>query len=192
MELYEAIEKRRTIRIFKKGANEEQLRKIILAGSKAPSAVNRQPWEFIIVEDQKSIDQLAELKYQQNRKKDPDRNQGSDEAREKEALFQKKSFRNASIVAVCNEVDWERSVWLSIENMSLAAVAEGLGSGIILYWGEEKKEVGKLLGLPENYELTAIMKFGEPGEKGFSRDKNRWAERRPDFSWLHKDRYQQK
>lgn len=36
MDVYEAIEKRRTIRIFESGVSEEQLRKIILAGTKAP------------------------------------------------------------------------------------------------------------------------------------------------------------
>lgn len=192
MDLYEAIEKRRSIRVYKKGASEEQLRKIILAGTKAPSAVNRQPWEFVIVEDHKIIDQLAELKYQLNRKKDPDRGKRDADAREKEALNQKKFFKNASIVAVCNEVDWERSAWLCIENMSLAAVAEGLGSVITLYWGPEKEEAGKVLGLPDNYELTAIMKIGVPGEEGYARDENPWAPRRPDFSWLHKDRFQRK
>ena len=59
MDVYEAIEKRRTVRIFKKGATEEQLRRIILAGAKAPSAGNRQPWEFIIVDDSRIIDQLG-------------------------------------------------------------------------------------------------------------------------------------
>jgi len=73
MDVYEAIEKRRTIRIFKQGASEEQLKKITLAGTKAPSAGNCQPWEFIIVDDQKIIDQLAELKYQQNRRLSPSR-----------------------------------------------------------------------------------------------------------------------
>ena len=192
MDLYEAIEKRRSIRVYKKGATEDQLRKIILAGTKAPSAVNRQPWEFIIVEDQKIIDQLADLKYQLNRKKDPDRGEKDADAREKEALNQKKIFKNASIVAVCNEVDWERSAWLCIENMSLAVVAEGLGSVITLYWGAEREEAGKVLGLPDNYELTAIMKIGVPGEEGYARDENPWAPRRPDFSWLHKDRFQRK
>jgi nitroreductase len=47
MDVHEAIEKRRTIRTFKKEAAEEQLRRIILVGSKAPSGGNRQPWEFI-------------------------------------------------------------------------------------------------------------------------------------------------
>ena len=190
MDVYEAIEKRRTIRIYKNPASEEQLRKIILAGTKAPSAVNRQPWEFIIIKDQNIIDQLAELKYQLNRKEDPHRKEEDPDLREKKALGQKKSFKNASVVAVCNEVEWERSVWLCIENMSLAAVAEGLGSGIVLYWGEEKKTAEKILGIPGSHELTAIMKIGEPGEKGFARDKNPSAPRRAEFSWLHRDRFQ--
>ncbi len=192
MDFYEVIEKRRSIRVCKQGATEEQLRRIILAGTKAPSAVNRQPWEYIIVEDQGIIDQLAEFKYQLNRKKDPDRGDMTDEEREKGALRQKRYFRNTSVVAVCNEVEWERSVWLSIENMSLAAVAEGLGSCIVLLWGEEKKKAEALLGIPENYELTALLKIGVPGEKGFSRDKNPWAPRRPEFSWLHKNRFGEK
>jgi len=192
MDLYEAIEKRRSIRVCRQGAKQEQLRRIILAGTKAPSAVNRQPWEFIIVEAHSIVAQLAELKYQLNRKKDPDREDLTDEAREKGALRQKRYFRNTSIVAVCNEKGWERSVWLAIENMSLAVVAEGLGSCIVLYWGEEKKKAEALLGLPQNYELTALLKVGVPGEKGFARDRNPRGPRRPDFSWLHMDRFGRK
>jgi nitroreductase len=188
MDLYEAIEKRRTIRIFKSRASEEQLRKIILAGTKAPSAVNRQPWEFIILRDQEIIDQLSDIKREQTRKGPPRTAKGAD-AVESIANAQKESFRNASIVAVCNIVEWERSVWLCIENMSLAAVAEGLGSGIVLYWGEGKKEAERVLGLPEGYELTAILKIGKPGEEGYPRGKNPYAPKRPEFSWLHIDRF---
>ena len=190
MDLYEAIERRRTIRVFKEGASEEQLRKIMAAGTKAPSAVNRQPWEFILVKDQKLIDQLAEIKFQQNKKDPPQRAKGNPAAAEKLAQVQKDSFRNASIIAVCHLVDWERSVWMCLENMSLAAVAEGLGSGIVMYWGEGQKEAGKALGLPEGYEVTAVLKIGVPGEEGFRRDKNPFAPRRPDFSWLHVNRFQ--
>ncbi len=191
MDLYEAIEKRRTIRVYKEGATEEQLRKIILAGTKAPSALNRQPWEFVIVEDQSLIDQLAEMKYRLTLKT-PVRNPEKQKKLEKIANAQKESFRNASIVAVCNKVEWERSVWLCIENMSLAAVAEGLGTGIVLYWDEENAMAGELLGLPADYELTAVLKIGVPGEEGYSREENPFGPRRQDFSWLHKDRYQAK
>ena len=189
MELYEVIEDRRTIRVFKESATEEQLKKIILAGTKAPSAVNRQPWEFILVKDEAVVAQLSEIKYRQTKSHPPQKVQADPAAVEKLAKAQKDSFQNAAIVAVCHMVDWERSVWMCIENMSLAATAEGLGSGIVLYWGEGQKEVGSVLGLPEEYEVTALLKIGVPGEEGYSRDKNPYYPRRPEFTWLHHDRF---
>lgn len=189
MDLYEAIEKRRTIRILKEPAGEEQLKRIILAGTKAPSAVNRQPWEFILVEDREIVNRLSQIKYEQTKAYPPKSAEGNPEAVEKLAGFQRDSFADASIVAVCHLVEWERSVWMCLENMSLAAVAEGLGSGIVLYWGEHQKEAGKVLGLPQDYEVTALMKIGVPGEEGHPREKNPFMPRRPEFSWLHRNRF---
>ncbi len=182
MDIYEAIEKRRTIRIYKKDATEDQLRRLLLAGAKAPSAGNRQPWEFIIVDDQKLIDQISEIKYQLNRTVSfqPGESQKEMDAR---ALSQKKSFEHASIVAVCCGLEQAANGWLSIENISLAALAEGLGTGIVSYWGEAKKQVEKALGLPEDHELVCVLKIGVPGEEGTPR------KRRPDFSWLHRNRF---
>src|SRR3989304_1856475 len=134
MELHEAVEMRRTIRIFKKKASEDQLKKIILAGTQAPSAGNSQPWEFIIIDDQKIIDQIAEQKFQLSLTMPPRAGEGPEEVR-KRALGQKKSFENASAVAVCYQNGHAASAWLSIENMSLVAVANGLGSGIVVFWG---------------------------------------------------------
>lgn len=181
MDVYEAIEKRRTIRIFKTGATEEQLRRIILAGSKAPSGSNRQPWEFIMIDDPQIINQLAEIKYKQNRKMAPGTGETQKDV-EGRALNQQKWFQNSSVVAVCTTSGQSLNGWLAVENMSLAAVAEGLGSNIIGYAGDEKKEAEKLLGLPGDYELTCVLKFGVPGEE--SKPK-----RRPDFSWLHKNKF---
>jgi nitroreductase len=182
MDIYEAIEKRRTIRIFKKGAKEEQLRKIILAGSKAPSAGNRQSWEFIVIDDPKTIDQLAEIKYQLNRKFSPGPGETQKEVEDR-ALNQKKWFQNSSVVAVCTRSGDFGTGWLAVENMSLAAVGEGLGSNIITYWDEGKKEVEKILGLTGDYELTCVLKFGVPGGEVTS------PKRRPEFSWLHKNKF---
>ena len=188
MELYEAIERRRTIRSFKAPATIEQIKRLLLAGTKSPSAVNKQPWEFVHIDDPALIDQIANTKYaltMKNALGDAE----ADEALKKRALDQKASFQNASVVAVCNQVEWERSVWMCMENISLAAVAEGLGSGIVLFWGEEKHMVGELLGLPYDIEVTAIMKIGIPAEQGFERDNNPYAPRRPEFSWLHRNRF---
>ena len=182
MELYEAIEKRRTIRIFKKPATGEQLRKIILAGSKAPSAGNRQPWEFIIVDDQKTADQLGEIKYQQNRQVSFQKGETEKEM-DARALAQKKSFENAGVIAVCSGSGQANNGWLAIENISLAAVADGLGTGIVSYWDEGKAQAEKLLGIPKDYELVCVLKVGVPGEEGTSRS------RRPEYSWLHKNRF---
>jgi 5,6-dimethylbenzimidazole synthase len=188
MELYDAIEKRRTIRVYKKGASEEQLRKIILAASKAPSGGNSQPWEFIIIDDQTLIDQFAELKYQLNKGYGLKEGDDPKEA-EARASRQKESFKNASVVAVCSQKGGASGAWLCIENMSLAAVADGLGSGIVTYWAKQKEEGERLLGLPDGCELIAIMKIGVPGEEGSPRDKNPSRTRRPDFSWLHKNKF---
>jgi nitroreductase len=182
MDVYETIEKRRTVRIFKKGATEEQLRRIILAGSRAPSAGNRQSWEFIVVDDAKAIDQLGEIKYQLNRKFSPGPGETQKEVEER-ALLQKKWFQNASVVAICTRSGDTGTGWLAVENMSLASVAEGLGSNIISYWDEGKREVEKLLSLPGDYELTCVLKIGVPGGEVTA------PKKRSEFSWLHKNRF---
>jgi len=182
VDVYEAIEKRRTVRVFKKGATEEQLRKIIVAGTKAPSGGNRQTWEFIIIDDPKVIDQLGEIKYRLNRTFTPQPGETQKEV-ESRALFQKKSFENASIVAVCSSREQAVNGWLCIENMSLAAVAEDLGTGIVSYWNEAQKEAEKVLGIPEKYELVCVLKVGVPGEVPGPR------KLRPESSWLHRNKF---
>ena len=62
MDVWEAIEKRRTIRAFSAPVPMEMLRKLIWLGSRAPSASNSQPWEFIIIKDRDTINEIAEQK----------------------------------------------------------------------------------------------------------------------------------
>jgi 5,6-dimethylbenzimidazole synthase len=190
VDIYEAIEKRRTIRIFKKPATDDQMKKIILAGTKAPSARNTQPWEFVIVEDQELIDAIANMKYNLTVKM---ASAGGVEREKisKLAGAQKDSFRNASILGVFHKQGGESSAWLCIENISLSAVAEGLGSGIVFYAPEERAMITELLGLPADFDLTAILKIGVPGEEGYRREDNPYAPRRPEFSWLHKNKYKE-
>ena len=187
MDVYEAIERRRTIRAFTQGVSEELLRKIILAGTKAPSASNRQPWEFIILDDPKIIDQIAELKYQQNRRMS---GPGSTQAdTDKRALQQQKAYQNCSVVAVCHKGGQgeAKSTWMCIENMALAATAEGLGIVPSSFGGEHQEAVQKLLGLPEGYELATVMLIGV--QEGLSRENFPGVPQRPEFSWLHRNRF---
>ncbi len=182
MDVYEAIEKRRSIPSFKTGATEEQLRRIVLAGSRAPSGGNYQPWEFIIVDDPAIVGQLGELKYRLDKGLKPDDNKTPKDV-EEHALSQKRGFAHASVVAVCASLGEFSAGWLAVENMSLAAVAEGLGSAIAYYWGDGKSMAEKLLGLPSGYHLTCVLKIGVPeGEVAP-------PVRRPDFSWLHRNTF---
>ncbi len=190
MDVYDAIEKRRTIRVFSQGVSEEILRKIISVGTKAPSAGNRQPWEFIIVDNPKIINQIAEQKYQQNRIISP--NPGETQADVDEAaLKQKKAYQNCSVVAVCHKEGHEQAVstWMCIENMALAATAEGLGIVPSTFWQEGKYQeaVEKLLGIPEDYELATVVLIGV--QEGYPNKKYPDITNRPDFSWLHRNRF---
>jgi len=191
MELYEAIEKRRTIRVMKGKASEEQLKRILLAGTKAPSGGNSQPWEFIVIDDPEITEQLAEFKYQLSLGLSFREGESQEEI-EARARHQKKSFDQTSVVAVCTPSGQSQGAWLCIENMSLAAVAEGLGSGIVTYWGNEKKRAEKILKLPDDYQLVAVVRIGVPGEEGFPREMNPARPRRPEFSWVHKNTFVQK
>lgn len=52
MEFQKVVEERRSIRHFnKKELTKETIEKILQAGVLAPSARNRQPWEFIVIKD---------------------------------------------------------------------------------------------------------------------------------------------
>lgn len=59
METWDAIRARRNVRAFEdRPIPEEDLQRILEAGLRAPSATNRQPWDFVLSTDR---DQLREL-----------------------------------------------------------------------------------------------------------------------------------
>ena len=53
---------RRSVRKYlPKKVNEEDVKKILKAAMYAPSAINEQPWEFIVVDDEKMIFDLGNV-----------------------------------------------------------------------------------------------------------------------------------
>ena len=211
MDVYEAIEQRRSVRVFKQDVSEEQVRKLLLAGTKAPSGSNVQPWEFILIDDPQIIEQIAEHKYQQTLKMRIDRMILDDPRMIEQihqqtldtplplqgAVRQRDAYRNCAVVAVCNKkghgigrkpwmnVENIASTWMCIENMALAATADGLGMVISILREEHKVAVEKLLGIPEDYELATMVLIGVKGETPGERR----GGMRPAFSWLHKNRF---
>jgi nitroreductase len=61
MDVFDAIKGRRSVRAFKSTpVKEEDLQKILEAAVLAPSAGNRQPWEFVVVKNQETKQKLVQ------------------------------------------------------------------------------------------------------------------------------------
>jgi len=149
MSLLDAIFKRRSIRHYQsKPVPKEVLKNILEAGRTAPSANNAQPWHFIVVTDPKIKQQLSQGNWNQ--------------------FIKDSSF---TIVA-CGDKDnqWATiDVTIALENMVIAAEAQGVGSCWVGDFKEE--EVKKLLNIPDNLKIICQVSFGYPAEKPRSRTK---------------------
>ena len=143
MSLLDVIFRRRSIRSYKKEPiPDEVLRNILEAGRLAPSADNAQPWHFIVVTDSRIKEKLSRGRWN---------------------YFIKDS---AVTVVGCGykENEWSTiDVTIALENMVIAAEAQGVGSCWIGDFVEE--EVKKLLGIPNNLKVIALVSFGYPAEK---------------------------
>jgi nitroreductase len=188
MDVFEAIMKRRTVRTFTRGIPEDALRKLLLAGTKAPSGSNAQPWEFIIIDDPKILGIINGGNYQ------PSIDFSFPTQR---ALNQKNVYRNCTVLAVCNKKEQKNqrkawmnieniaSTWMCIENMALVATADGYGIVTSIFREEDKVAAEKLLGIPEDRELATIMLIGVQGEAPGRREQTAG----PDFSWLYRNKF---
>jgi nitroreductase len=165
MDILEAITSRRTIRKFSAPPTPEQLQRVLKAGGKAPSAGNRQAWFVVVVNDDEKKDKLAEYKISLFPRREPE----TDETRAMRES-QKEVFKNCTTLIFYThapEIKFqhrynEASVWLCVENLCLAAVAEGLGTQIFAYWDEGEANVNKLLGVPEDYTQITGVQIGTP------------------------------
>ena len=147
MDLYEVIEKRKSIRKFKPDPVPDTIiHKILSAGMQAPNAFNREPWEFILVKDKTLRDEIAGMRI-----KIPP---------------QKVALETAPVlIVVCynNELaeDALGSAYACIENILLAVTAEGLGGVTLTFHG---KNIKALLQIPDGYDVATVIPLGYPDE----------------------------
>ena len=165
MELWEVFEKRRTNRIFSGQPTDAQIDRVLHAGSLAPSAGDKQAWFVVVVNDPETKEKMSEIKRGYNATWTPD----TEEGRAKLEV-QKNAFINCtSLVFYTFSPEPEDphgadmgSVWMHIENVSLAAVEEGLVTQLFGLSGEVTKGVNTLLGVPAKYRLVIGLNIGLP------------------------------
>lgn len=154
MDTFECIRKRRDIRSFiDREVSDETIMKIIEAGRLAPSAMNLQPWHFIVIKDKQTIKALGPLCTSGRFVVDA-------------------SFAVVVVTDPSNkwhEVDGARAV----QNMALAGWSEGVGCCWIGAINRER--VKDMLNIPQNLHVLTILPFGYPEQFTVKRKKNRKA-----------------
>lgn len=159
-ETIKTIHQRKSVRNYTDQAvTKEQLETLVRAGMAAPTAINTQPWQFVIVTDKALKADYAKGNMQ-------------------EAMINKCS---AMIVVCCDmslENDraknfWQQDCAAATENILLAAESMGLGTvwtGV--YPVEERvKTVSEKFGLPENVTPFCVILVGYPDGSDQPKDK---------------------
>lgn len=165
MDLFEVIEKRRSIRKFKrKPVARKDLKRILEAGRLAPSGGNRQPWYFIVVRDLEIKKALSIVANNQKFIADADivivalGDPGT-----------KPKFNVSSI-----RIPHKQDPMIAIEHMILAATALGYGTCWIGAFNEN--EVKRILKIPENLAVIALLPVGVPDESPSPRSRKAFKE----------------
>ena len=140
---------------------QEKVEQLLRAAMAAPTAVNKQPWHFYVLNTKEAINRLADASQR-----------GGDMVRSA-----------ALVVVVCGDMDkalegkareyWIQDTSAATENLLLAAHALGLGAvwtGV--YPMKERVEMTtKVLNLPENLVPLCTILIGYPAENPTPKDK---------------------
>ncbi|MGQ9622336.1 MAG: nitroreductase family protein [Candidatus Caldatribacteriaceae bacterium] len=143
MDALEVLRTRRSVRRFRPQAVErEKIEAVVDCARLAPSANNLQPWEFVVVTDQRKREDIAKL------------------------TDYGKFIREAPVLLAvfCKDTKYYlEDGCAATENILLAAWALGLGSCWVA--GDKKpyaEEVRRSLGVPEGYHLVGLVAVGYP------------------------------
>ena len=150
MEFDKVIENRRSIRKYKgTPVPRESVLKVLEAARVAPSAMHRQPWHFIVAEDEETRVKLA---------------------------GNQSWAADAPVIIVfladpVTSPNWyHNDVGIAGEHIVLAAASLGLGT---CWMGSTKRdaEIKEILGIPDELKVIAITPLGEPDEDKEPKDR---------------------
>ncbi len=152
MELFDGLISRRSIRKFTgKKLSGEDLRDIIKAGMYAPSARNKQPWHFLVINQRKLLEKIQEVHP-----------------------YASMLVEAGQAIVVCGDENlqngpgyWVVDCSAATQNILLAAHARGFGA---VWLGvhpreERSRAIESLLQLPQHIKVLSIIALGYPAEK---------------------------
>ena len=182
MEFYSAVNARRSVRDFTdETIPEATLKKIIEAAYKAPANDHFRDWHYIIVTDKDIKRELLAGVPKDLTAEDADRMTFISDPIQKESYRvavprQYRMLSEAAAVLVplmkkktdilhpagLSDLNCYASVWCSIENLWLAATAEGYGCNLRIPWGNEEALAQRALGFPDGYMIPCFIGIGRP------------------------------
>ncbi len=173
-DFYEVLKRRRSVRSYTgEPVSDEQLKKLIDLAILAPTAMNLQPWRFIVVTNKKVLSGVnARVKQIMDDQRVAEQMPMEDIAAMISAPGYNIFYGAPALIVITAQKGNQAAVadcQLAAENLFLAAEAMGLGTCYMgfLFFGKEDPEVRKALHMPEGQDLMAACCVGHPkGDAG--------------------------
>jgi len=174
--VYDVIAERRDVRRFRPDEVEEDvLERVLAAAHQAPSVGLMQPWRFVVVRDLSTRSEIRRLAHRERLRQ-------AERFGERARMFLDQKIEGIveaplGVCVCCDHGDPREEVLgrgtipqtdvystaCAIENLWLAARAEGLGVGWVSFY--RPPELAALLGLPARVEPIAYLCIGWPDEQ---------------------------
>lgn len=190
MDFYEVLEKRRTYRDFSdREVSDEILKRVIGSAFKAPTNDHLRQLEFVVVCGREHIAKvIAPLAKNMAAFKELVAEVDESDDKDKMAMFadalpkQQRMLMQSGLLIIpfFRQLTWPllkpveqsslnyfASAWCALENMLLAATAEGLGAVFHIPVSDEAEKIKEIVGAPEGYEFTCLLTMGYPAENAF-------------------------
>lgn len=169
MDVYDAIHNRRSVRQYADApVTDSQVERLLRAAMAAPSAGNGRPWRFVVVRDPDTLARLAVA-----------------------TPYAAPIGRSPVGIVVLADTDaekfagrWPLDCSAAVQNLMLAAYAQGLGSCWLGVYPdpEREAEVAQIIGASDGVAVMCMVSVGVPAAAGAPVDRYR-------TDWVHTERW---
>lgn len=173
MEFFDLVKNRRSIRRYKPDlVKKEDILKVLDAANWAPSAMNWQPWEFIVVSGKRlkemgiSYENVVRNFSQSLYGKDDDQIISSKEFIKFAAVYGGAPLAIVVLAKLSDKPDEQKSnlesVSAAMQNLVLAAADLGLGTCWMTSPIDDENYLRRILDIPNDREIVAVTPLGYP------------------------------